>query len=586
MIKRLMTLLLAMSLMLTVMTACKPNTPSESGIESSNSASEAISSDSGNSSSDELPIDSSVDESTDESTDISDDQSQDTTSTPQTSNPADTVKVPYTMPFDKPVTFTVFLAEHPSQPIKTDAMKWNAITEMTNVTLDVDFVAQSAAANRLVAATATGIMYDITWMQYMWLRNMKTTGFMDVTEVMKTETPTYYSLVGDDPNLKLYRVFGKYMGFHMVVSDELGKPYEKKGLSTAIRKDILDDANLKVPTTWQEWFDVMKKLKQRHPESTPFSGRDINKVTNNMAQAMTGYDYSISYNPTLKQYVCGATQSSFRPLLQFMKNCYDEGIFDPNFDKTSPATFNEAATSNKLFFWIDNGVNLVSQNNALQAIDKDAKFVEMNLMKSHLNGDKKSGFAFSQASNYATMLCISDTAKNKKELLHFIDWCYSEEGLLINNAGKQGVTYDLNSDGTPYFQKSVWEKFASNAMPEYALMSYYGFGQLCFSPHVLSGAGIEWKGRTVETTTKDAAFQKQYDADMAAGCYVDSLALQPDVDNTMQSRIVTINRYISNQMVKFIKGDRPLSEFNTFINELNKMGVNEVVAACNKGINK
>ena len=37
---------------------------------------------------------------------------------------------------DKPVTYTLFLKEHVYQPIKTDAMKWNLITEKTGVTLD------------------------------------------------------------------------------------------------------------------------------------------------------------------------------------------------------------------------------------------------------------------------------------------------------------------------------------------------------------------------------------------------------------------------------------------------------------------
>lgn len=507
------------------------------------------------------------------------------TTTRKTDSGSSVVNPGYEMPFDEPVTFTVFLAEHPNQPIKTDAIKWDAITQLTNVTLDVDFVAQSAAANKLSAATASGQMYDITWIQYMWLRNMKSSVFMDLTDLIKTETPHYYELVKDDPDLNLFRVFGKYLGFSMVVYDDMKTPYQTDGLTTAIRKDILDKENLKVPTSWQQWFDVMKQLKKKYPNSTPFSGRSINFIINYMAQAMTGYEYSISYNSAEKKYTCGALQNSFRPLLQFMKNCYDEGILDPNFDKVSPATFLEAATSNKLFFWIDNGVNLYTQNNALQATDKNAAFVPMNLMTSHLNNNKKAGLAFTQSTNYATMYCLSATTKHKEELLHFMDWCYSDEGMLVNCCGRQDDTYKLNKDGTPYIPESIWSKFSSNAMPEYAWMSTYGLGQLCFAPRVLSTDGIEWKGRTTVNEKDDPAFKKQYEADLAAGCYRASVPLQPDVDSTMQSRIVTLNKYISNQMVKFIKGTRPLSEFNTFVNELNKMGIQEVLDACNKGGN-
>lgn len=486
------------------------------------------------------------------------------------------------MPLEKPVTFTVFLQEHPNQPVKLDAMKWNAVKSLTNVTLDVDVASSSTATSKLQAASASGKMYDITILQYAHLRNLKESLFMDVTELMKTKTPNYYNLVKDDPDLNLFRINGKFRGFCMFVNDTVTEEYESQPIVTAIRKDVLTKNNLKVPTTWEEWFTVMKALKKKYPSSTPYSGRAMSYITDYWTQALTGYRPGINYSTRDGKYVAGVLQSNFRSALQFMKSCYDEGILDPNFDNLSAASFAEGAADNKVFFWIDNGVNLVSQNNALQQVDKNAAFVEMNLMKSHLNSNKKSGMAITQTTNYVQMYCLSSQTQHKEELLQFMDWCYSHEGMLTNNLGIQGETYELNSDGSPYVPQNIWQKYASNVMPEYAWMSDLGLGQLCFAPRVLSNSGVEWKGRPLVKETADAAYKSALAADFKAGCYDTNVYITPDIDSTKQSQYATINKYIGTQMVRFIKGTRAMSEFNTFISELEKMGLPALVDACNK----
>lgn len=313
------------------------------------------------------------------------------------------------------------------------------------------------------------------------------------------------------------------------------------------------------------------------------SGRGVSNVMNYWMQSLGGMTYDISYNSQVGKYTCGAIENNFRQVLQFMQQCYAEGILDPNFTNCSESTLEQGMVNGKVFFYIDNGVLMYRANNALQKTDKDAEFVNMNLMSSHLNGNKKSGLAYTQATNYASLYCISKTAKNQTDLIHFLDWCYSDEGTLVNNCGKEGVTYKMDKDGNPYAPKNVWSEFKDNAMPEYAFMSKYGLGQLCFSPRVLSNDGFRWEGRDYDD--EETVYDKQRDKDIKAGYYMASLPLQPDVDSAMQSRIVSINKYISHEMQKFIKGERALSEVSNFISELNKLGVKDVLDACNKNLN-
>jgi len=209
--------------------------------------------------------------------------------------------------------------------------------------------------------------------------------------------------------------------------------------------------------------------------------------------------------------------------------------------------------------------------------------VSMNLMKSHLNGNKKTGTAYTQAGNYSTLYCLSSKADHKDELLDFMDWCYTEEGMLVNCLGKEGVTYEMDKDGVPYLPKKVWSKYIDNAMPEYAYMSDLGLGQLCFAPRVLQpNSGAKWVGRKEKLEEDDASFDNSvFQQDIKDGCYVSLLNVTPDLDSDTLSRYEQINQYMRNQVVKFIKGTRALSEFSAFQNELKKLGIEDVLKACN-----
>jgi len=586
MAKRVISLLAVICLLLTVFAACgKDPVTSDT---SDNSTPDVSTSESDVSDTSDTPDTSDVsnaptgDKNPDNTTTSNGGGNKTTTTTKKKDTASSGNKVDYQMPFDKPVTFTLYLTEHANQPIKADSMKWDVITEMTNVTLDVDIGSGSNANTKLSAASASGKMYDITCVEHSTLRNLKTSLFMDLTKVMKTETPHYYELVKDEKDLALYKVDGKHLGFSLYTFEGMDEPMDEGAYNAYIRKDLLDKENLKIPTTWQEWFTTMKTLKAKYPDSIPFSGRSVDYILYFWTEALGGQKMQMHYNSVAGKFVCGAMQSNYRSVLQFMNQCYREGILDPNFDKASTGTCIEAGNSNKLFFLIDNGSTPYTINNELAKTNKEARLYAINLMSSHLNNNKKTGTSATRSCVFSTLYCLSAKTQNKDKLLDFMDWCYTEEGMLVNSCGKQGVTYDLDKNGEAYVPKKVWSKYINNAMPEYAWMSDLGLGQLCFAPRLLNNEGIEWKDRPAALSEEEPYFDDNaFKAQLKQGSYVAFHHAQPDVDANTQMLFTQINTYIRTQTVKFIKGDRALSEYNTFLNELKKMGIEDLMKKCN-----
>lgn len=471
-----------------------------------------------------------------------------------------------------PVTFTLFLKEHAYQPISTTAMKWDLIKEKTDVTLDVDVGVGSEAQTKLTSAAASGKMYDITFLTHSEAQALNSSLFMDLTDIMETKTPNYWNLTKDIKGIESTKVDGKYIGFGLHHIN-----YPDTPVQVAIRYDILNKHNLAVPTTWDEWFNTMKQLKKIYPDSSPYSTRSCSYLLEYWSHSL-GMNYLIHYDYDSEKYVCGVMENKFRTVLQFMIRCYNEGILDPNFDTSDSTTFEKKVQAGNAFFWLDNGVLADMQTEALRKTNPSATIASMPLMTNSFG--KKEGIAWTQLTNYASMYCLSAKTKYPDRLLSFMDWCYSEEGLLVNTYGKEGETYELDKDGNPYVPESVWKKYENAAKPSYQWMSDLGLGQLCFAPFY-DNFGVVWENYEVEEEDEKYSTKKIYGKDLEDGCFTPKQETKPDIGTENISKYDTINNYAKQQVIKFIKGTRSLTEFDSFINEMKKLGVEELLKACN-----
>ena len=265
-----------------------------------------------------------------------------------------------------------------------------------------------------------------------------------------------------------------------------------------------------------------------------------------------------------------------------MKDCYDEGILDENFDKSSDANWMSLSTASKAFFTIDNGPPTNKANMILKETNKNAKFVDIDDLKSHLNNNQPATIYYSEASNYAQMYFIGAQAHDIDKLLFFMDWCYTEEGALTNCYGKLGETYHINKDGEAEALKAAWQPHVEKSDHIYQWMSAVGLNQLCFAP-MMNIQDQKWQGYDIygEEENDDHPWQRDSDKAWEAGYPKEYLAVSPDVEAVMTQRFDTIQAYLRNQIVSFIKGGRPMTEYDTFVADVKAMGIEELLAACN-----
>ncbi len=480
--------------------------------------------------------------------------------------------------FDEPVTFTIMVPEHPSQQVNPDGEKYKAIKEATNVTLDFEVVPQSVYKTKKRAAMAAGTVCDIMYVEQSDLQEYASSGiFLKLDDYLETELPNFYDIIKDDETWARTKIDGNVYGLTIL---NVGV-YPNGAKAPVIRYDILEKNNIAMPTTYDEWFEVMKRLKTIYPDSTPFSGRSAGiNMLSNMEYGMGCY-VGFGYNQKTGQYQYGALTEEYLPVLEFWIKCWNEGIIDHNWASLDSNTWDAGINNNKIFFWYDNAGFASSQTTALKKNDPDALMQIMPLMAN--SAGEKQGVVYAKH-QYKTYYALSASSQQKDKLLKFMNWCYSEEGMYICNYGKEGKMYTKDDKGNVTIEASVVDKYRSSSSPLYNWMSDYGLGLLSFSPLVRDNGEL-----LTQLGYDNSQFMEIMMADYEAGYYqpeVVDVTLSSEISRSIQSKKSDVDAKIFSEVRKFIEGTRPVTEWNQFVVELKNLGAEEVVAAYNEALGK
>lgn len=486
--------------------------------------------------------------------------------------------------FEEPVTFTIMTFEHPSQKVNPDGIKYEAMKEATNVTLRFDITPQSSYGTKKAAALASGILSDITAVTNADIAKYAGNGiFMDLTDKLENELSNFYKWVKDDINWKKTKIDGKVFGMATLNADEYPTIEWKPGagIVPVIRYDILEKNNISIPTTFEEWFDVMKQLKTIYPDSTPFSGRFKGpNLLINMEYAM-GCRRDLYYDFDKEMYVYGVLQPEYRKILEFWRSCWEEGIIDHNWMSLNANTWSEGVANGKIFFWYDNGGFASIQTNTLRQNDPNALMQVMPLMAN--SEEKKQGLGFNRHW-YDQLYALNAKTANPDKLVKFMNWCYSDEGMYINSYGKEGVNFIKKEDGSVELPDELVKKYKDKPAPDYAWQSDLGIGMLSFTPLVRTPNVLQ-----KAMGTYDDSFQQITKVDVEAGYYKEQfvdVSLPASINTEIKIKIDEINAILYAQIREFVEGTKPMSEYDQFVADVKKAGAEDVLKAYNDALAK
>ncbi len=411
----------------------------------------------------------------------------------------------------------------------------------------------------------------------------------DITDLVKNYAPNYKKLITSDEDIwKGTTIDGDRIGGFYVVNDPIEKPW--RGL--VMRKDVIEKyknsfttysdwedlgekdskgQTLLTPTLYSHWTDIFTVVKKayndgdkdtavKYPLCFPATGRDSLDTLNagfGFALGDTAYyDYvDESGNRSLK---IGYVEEGLKDYLEQMNAWYKAGFIDPNFAQSA----NGLTTENKnsvgtsrtkplsmvwaeMSTYIDSKIEL-GKANGISGYDLMA-IPQPRISKTDVNhlvcNNGKLGM-----SAFITTKCNEAKAK---EIVEWFDYLYTDEGAALMNYGVEGQTYTLNPDGSKNFSDEIKNN------PDKGFYEYISFG---FPTKNDTTKSDIFKGKralsaeNIWTYKNDGAYNLR-----ATAAYTGS-------DGATHTQIMNaVNTYVSENLIKFVKGTRSLKEFDSYV---------------------
>lgn len=319
-----------------------------------------------------------------------------------------------------------------------------------------------------------------------------------------------------------------------------------------------------------ELTDFLRKAKEEYPDSFPAGNRwGGNTIIRGMAHQYWT-DIKMTFDFDTDQYIYGPLKEGFVDFMSYLNTWYTEGLLDPNWQNTSDEEWEENILNENAFFVYDymtEGDRLTTEG--AKTIDG---FEFMGVVPFSGDPNHEVGMAECYHRLYELLKVIPESSKHKEDLVKFVDWCYSEDGVNTVLYGKEGVQFTKDADGSIVLaddiktvhnpdgsfvpsENAIAHEFTAMETEEYAFA--YGGG-----PYQIAA----W------TAHKDAGAVMQA---QPKPNYTDE---QLDRKSQLEA---SINTYMDELMVNFITGKVSLDTWETHVEKLKELGVEELVEIYN-----
>ncbi len=452
------------------------------------------------------------------------------------------------------------------------------IEERTNVHVNWITVSMMEASEKFGLMLASGELPDVMAGGTYTGGNQKGIDdgvFLDCDDLVKSYMPNYLAIatVNDDIRKKLTASDGKFhilkcvFGNNQVMASE-----EQAWNGLAIRKDWLDELNLEVPATIDEWHDVLVAFRDQKGAEAPLSTGQYGYTM--MEPFLTAYgvasefytkpDGTIGYGPM---------EEGYRQWIELFRAWYAEGLIDPNFITTGFGGLfgasDEAVYNDKT-----GGFN-VSWNYLADGFYENGKYpndsIEVVAVENPVLNKGDAPKVFYTPNITAGDNIISATCKDPILVAKWLDYWYTKEAMELNHYGIEGETYTTDGNGNYEFTDLILNNPEGYTSPD-ALSLYSVAG-----PAALGFYNWEYMNFLYPNLEPKLAGKVLWTGqDRSMLLNVDDMTYDEQIEfNSIYTDVQTL---VQESTVKYIIGAESMDSYDSFVQKLHDYGIDKCLA--------
>lgn len=478
---------------------------------------------------------------------------------------------------ETPITLKIFCTWWGESTAFDNMTTWVEYEKLSNIKIDWILVDQAVLGERKALALSTGDLPDVflkTWFtEYEQTKYGGEGSIIPLNDLIEKHAPNYKKVLDDQinyPGVKqtLTMIDGNIYSFGYIMDKDF---YAVKiNPQMYINKRWLDVVGKDMPTTTEEFYDVLKTFKTRdpngngEPDEIPWYVHGPHQAVCIMSGAWglqnRGIWKSIDYDENAKKLRFWPADPNFKEILQYLNRLFKEELIVEELFEPSIENMKELASG------LDSIGAFALSGSSYVGPERVDDFVGLDCALKGPYGDQL--WACTSPLVMDVGSCVI-TNKNKYpiETVKWLDYFYTDDGMKLYFLGKEGLTYRINPDGSIEFTElltndpegRIWSEVQHEHVP---------FAGGC-NPVLLSDK--YFKGDEAQPIPMKAA------ANLAPYALKE---VWPNFKFTKEETerleaFAEFDAVIWDAMVEFITGRLPFTEWDNYIARLNKIGIEE-----------
>ena len=380
------------------------------------------------------------------------------------------------------------------------------------------------------------------------------------------------------------------------------KAYDQPFAAWSIREDILNKAgwsakDIKTEDDLKEALLAMKKV-SGHPYVT------TSRLGWNYFAEMTGYMFGTSpymmydnrTSQSKNEWIYGPTGHMFKEWVEFYRWAYENEVIHPDFDRMSEQECYAGYSDGSIQLSMEQaggGPMLSSYLPKYYGTRTEAPIYGFEI-----NGEvPKQPMVYHSHNGYRWPVTVTKSSGNVEHAMRAMDWLYSEEGINESKFGREGIDWVKDEDygnGIRTMIKDSYYQLQRLANGEITQAEYDALpsrSDLCTTSAWLSPARPSYEGFATSYHKDDKRSKEMSEfvidmcqtiIDRGYTCGTDPVVkFTEEEQEEIDEILATLETFVSEKALNFIKGKLPMEEFDAFQAEVRAMGADRLAEMYN-----
>ncbi|MDF2836227.1 MAG: transporter substrate-binding protein [Paenibacillus sp.] len=433
-------------------------------------------------------------------------------------------------------TIRILTENNTAWPPKADWGVWKWVKEETNITVEQEL---ATGPESLALAVSSGDMPDILSVFPGDVQKFGPQGaFIDLSKHLD-KMPNVAAYLDAKPEVK-ERMVSPNGEMFSIINDGAG---DGSQMVWFYREDVFKEHNLTPPTTWEELYNVSKQLKELYPDSYPFMFRHGLSTLNTFGPSFGFYPEFFQDPADPTKIVYGLQNPNAKTMVEWLNRFLKDGLMPPDWLTMDYKAWTQFMATNKSFIT----TQFIGQ---IEIMNGQLPEGNLEFMVPPIGAGDKPYLPRGGAEFYG--LAVASTTKNLDASLRYLDYIFSEKGKDIQSWGKEGETYTI-VDGKRKFNDNYKEPNDLRIVSGIQTAATYGWFDF-----------EAWLALVKEEEQAAYVEAPKYRFPVAQVLPV----LTADEASSITTSNDQIWKFWTGEVTKFIFGDRPLTEWDAFLKEL------------------